>query len=381
MRFCSDCECHRTDSRYCNKGFPQGQIDCPEFEEKDKWCETCEDCVHFDVRDHKMFCGYFNGTMASTNKGNCKCFKNKKQMITTRNPYFNAADLYSNLSKSANDAIDAMRYGWESIGNHYLNVRKEYHKMFGRNKVEKVIFNSPATIVYWSDGSKTVVKSQSGEVFDKEKGFAMACAKKFFGNKGNYYNEFRKHGADKNPIDEMYDRIFGGELSCTCEFDPGVVEQLCEIGNVTDHATFLKTELTSNGPITEQHIESSALDEKPVGDDPGEFIKKVHKNWVEEPAEKAKAERKKKMAERISIISDELETFSTHNGLEVSIYNRSRSECYEFIFQLKREGIQPTYTHTIGYDKMLEKSLIWITATIEDSVGKWLDEEKSVKEV
>lgn len=59
-------------------------------------------------------------------------------------------------------------------------------------KIEKVIFNPPATIVFWSDGTKTVVKCDDGEFFDREKGLAMAISKKTLGNKGNYYNEFRK---------------------------------------------------------------------------------------------------------------------------------------------------------------------------------------------
>ena len=67
--------------------------------------------------------------------------------------------------------------------------------MFGtlRNiEIVKVIFNEPATIIIWDDGTKTIVKAQKGEVFDKEKGLAMAVVKKAFGNNGNYYNEFKK---------------------------------------------------------------------------------------------------------------------------------------------------------------------------------------------
>lgn len=60
---------------------------------------------------------------------------------------------------------------------------------------EKVIFNDPATIVFWNDGSKTVVKAQPGEIFDKEKGLAMAFAKKASGNKGHYNEVFKKFGA------------------------------------------------------------------------------------------------------------------------------------------------------------------------------------------
>ena len=61
--------------------------------------------------------------------------------------------------------------------------------------IKKVIFNDPATIVFWSDGTKTVVKKQSKDYkrkFDPEKGLAMAIAKKALGNQGNYFNEFRK---------------------------------------------------------------------------------------------------------------------------------------------------------------------------------------------
>ena len=58
--------------------------------------------------------------------------------------------------------------------------------------IKKVIFNYPATIVLWSDGSKTVVKCQDGDIYDPEKGLAMAISKKALGNKSNYCNEFKK---------------------------------------------------------------------------------------------------------------------------------------------------------------------------------------------
>ena len=58
-------------------------------------------------------------------------------------------------------------------------------------KPKKVIFNDPATIIYWDDGTKTVVKCVD-EKFDKEKGLAMAISKKALGNQGNYYNYIKK---------------------------------------------------------------------------------------------------------------------------------------------------------------------------------------------
>lgn len=58
--------------------------------------------------------------------------------------------------------------------------------------VKRVIFNPPATIVMWDDDTKTVVKADK-ERYDPEKGLAMAISKKALGNKGNYFEEFKKH--------------------------------------------------------------------------------------------------------------------------------------------------------------------------------------------
>lgn len=58
-------------------------------------------------------------------------------------------------------------------------------------RIKNVIFNDPATIVFWSDNTKTVVKAQN-EPFDPEKGLAMAICKRALGNKYNYYNEIKK---------------------------------------------------------------------------------------------------------------------------------------------------------------------------------------------
>ena len=68
--------------------------------------------------------------------------------------------------------------------------------------IKKVIFNYPATIVLWSDGSKTVVKCQDGDIYDPEKGLAMAISKKALGNKGNYCNEFKKWLPEEEEEDE-----------------------------------------------------------------------------------------------------------------------------------------------------------------------------------
>ena len=58
-------------------------------------------------------------------------------------------------------------------------------------EIKRVIFNGPATIVFWSDSTKTVVKCMEGELFDEEKGIAMAFMKKLYGD--GYMRKIRKH--------------------------------------------------------------------------------------------------------------------------------------------------------------------------------------------
>ena len=68
-------------------------------------------------------------------------------------------------------------------------------------EIKNVIFNDPATIVFWEDGTKTVVKCQDSDEFDPEKGLAMAIAKKAYGNKGSYCNKMKKWLPKEEPVD------------------------------------------------------------------------------------------------------------------------------------------------------------------------------------
>ena len=90
----------------------------------------------------------------------------------------------------------------ESDVNELTKLYKEFSKMHNnkniRNKIKKVIFNDPATIVFWSDGKKTVVKCGERDIYDPEKGLAMAIAKRALGNEGNYYELFKKWLPEEN---------------------------------------------------------------------------------------------------------------------------------------------------------------------------------------
>lgn len=64
--------------------------------------------------------------------------------------------------------------------------------------VKKVIFNDPATIVYWSDGDKAVVKCMEGETFNRWTGFAMAvCKKMMCENDPVKFHRWMKHNCGK----------------------------------------------------------------------------------------------------------------------------------------------------------------------------------------
>lgn len=84
--------------------------------------------------------------------------------------------------------------------------RKEYNKMYKSPKerafdrIKKVIFNNPATIVFWTDGTKTVVTCGKEDTFDPEKGLAMAITKYFFGNAGWFNDVFKKYLPEKTEI-------------------------------------------------------------------------------------------------------------------------------------------------------------------------------------
>lgn len=55
---------------------------------------------------------------------------------------------------------------------------------------KQVIFNPPATIVYWEDGTKTVVKADN-DVFSEEFGYAMACMRKIYGSRAEFKAQFK----------------------------------------------------------------------------------------------------------------------------------------------------------------------------------------------
>lgn len=84
----------------------------------------------------------------------------------------------------------------------------------GLPRITNVVFNDPATIVFWEDGSKTVVKCNPDcDFYDPEKGLVMAMVKKIYGNKGSYFNEIKKW------IKKYDEEMCGDEDELTYDFD------------------------------------------------------------------------------------------------------------------------------------------------------------------
>lgn len=63
----------------------------------------------------------------------------------------------------------------------YQNIFSSLMKVYYGSPVslKRIIFNPPATIAIFSDGSKSVVKTQGKDEYDPEKGISLAIAKRF----------------------------------------------------------------------------------------------------------------------------------------------------------------------------------------------------------
>ena len=111
---------------------------------------------------------------------------------------FNPGDLLRDrqgdwlILKPEESVLDSMRYmHWVDRVMEEAAKKKEETTMTAAS-IKNVIFNPPATIVFWTDGSKTVVKCNAKEEFDPEKGMAMAIAKRCANNSDDFYKEIKK---------------------------------------------------------------------------------------------------------------------------------------------------------------------------------------------
>lgn len=83
-----------------------------------------------------------------------------------------------------------------SKGSLYTVNEKHFEKITGEElvleKVERYVINENATIIFWEDGDKTIVKRCSDEPFKKELGFLYAYFQKTSGLSKTKANKFIK---------------------------------------------------------------------------------------------------------------------------------------------------------------------------------------------
>ena len=142
----------------------------------------------------------------------------------------------------------SIRYGGLNAG------KKKSTSAANTAAIKDVIFAPPATIVYWSDGSKTVVKCSEKDVFDPEKGLAMAIAKRCGGNKGSYYKEIQ------NWV-EKSGKKYPGKTAAGKAVDLDVLKKYSSEAN-KDFEKFLSAVMSNNQSGTLLHLTALVADLK-----------------------------------------------------------------------------------------------------------------------
>lgn len=79
------------------------------------------------------------------------------------------------------------------------------------NLPKKYIINKDATILFWEDGTKTIVKRAKEDNYDKVKGFLWAYFQKTSGLSKTKANEYLKHLLDADDL-KLLEFIKNGEL-------------------------------------------------------------------------------------------------------------------------------------------------------------------------
>ena len=82
-----------------------------------------------------------------------------------------------------------------------LDLKIYYAPELSIPEIEQIKFHGPATIIFWKDGTKTVVKCQDGDAYDSEKGVLFCTLKKLIGlEKINHILKLAEIAAEKELI-------------------------------------------------------------------------------------------------------------------------------------------------------------------------------------
>ena len=101
------------------------------------------------------------------------------KFATTGNPYVELSEVCNN------EILDTFKP--QLTGSPQTTLRGKLYNFPGvlptNVYMKEVIYHKPATIVFWSDGTKTVCKCHNDDTYSEETGLAMCICKKMLGNK------------------------------------------------------------------------------------------------------------------------------------------------------------------------------------------------------
>lgn len=130
-------------------------------------------------------------------------YLNPEQVVSITHYVFQK--MLSKYSKARRDAHDYMQKDSE------FAVR--IHRQF-QFAPKKIIYNDAATIVYWNDGTKTVVKCNENDEYSEYFGFIATVAKKMYGGTGPINQIIKsKKVVRSNKLNQK--ETFGGALDET----------------------------------------------------------------------------------------------------------------------------------------------------------------------
>ena len=154
-------------------------------------------------------------------KVRCVGYKRKER-------YFTVGKVYDVVDGEITNDNGYTYKNWDDVIE-FLSSWYRFEKVDGDSPISRVIFNNPATIILWADGTKTIAKTHGDDAFDPEKGFAVACAKKLLGSGDAFRMEFAKWA----PVDEE-PNIDGFKVGdrVVWNFNIGTVIALSESGKI-----------------------------------------------------------------------------------------------------------------------------------------------------
>lgn len=173
-------------------------------------CDSCEK-AYFPplVFNSDKIGGTYIGT--ATNSGNISVdavdsCTTASSTYVLKQPEYYAPDVitvdripYESMYSNAEAILNSIREG-KKMGT--TDKKKDEVKQYdGMYYPKRIVFNPPATIVFWKDGTKTVVKCSEGEPFSEYAGFCAALTKKIFGH-NNQIVRLVKNGERQGTPDE-----------------------------------------------------------------------------------------------------------------------------------------------------------------------------------